>query len=522
MQLKDCVIGIEFGSTRIKSVLVDGRGNVLANGSHTWENRFENGIWTYSHQDIIRGMQSCYADLKSDIAKEYGVKLNEVGAIGISAMMHGYLVLDKDDNILTPFRTWRNNNAAEAAEKLTEIFDYPIPARWSIAHLYQAILNGEKHVKDIAFQTTLEGYVHYLLTGEKVIGIDEASGMFPVDSTLKDFDKERAKLFDKLVSVKEGVTFTLKQIFPKVLVAGENAGYLTEAGAKILDPEGDLKRGIAFCPPEGDAATGMVATNAVKKGTGNVSAGTSIFGMVVLDKPLKKVYPEIDLVVTPVGDPVAMVHCNNCSSDINAWVNIFEDFAKRLGSDISRGELYKLLFNASLEGDADCGQVIAYNFVSGENIADVAAGRPMVVRKTESNFTLPNLMRSHIYSSMATLKIGIDILLKQENIKISSIVGHGGLFKTEKVAQQYLANAVDSPVTVMQTAGESGAWGMALLALYFKDGKGSSLAEYLNGRIFSAMSSGTVQPDKNSDGIEKFMVQYKNGLPIVRKAVEAL
>lgn len=522
MQFKDCVIAIEFGSTRIKSVLVDGKGNVLANGSHTWENRFENGIWTYSQQDIIRGMRLCYADLKADVMNNFGEKLTEVGAIGISAMMHGYLVLDKDDNILTPFRTWRNNNAAEAAEKLTEIFDYPIPARWSIAHLYQAILNGEKHVKDIAFQTTLEGYVHYLLTGEKVIGIDEASGMFPIDGALKDFDKERAKLFDKLVSVKEGVTFTLKQIFPKVLVAGENAGSLTHEGAKLLDPDGDLKSGIPFCPPEGDAATGMVATNAVKKGTGNVSAGTSIFGMVVLDKPLKSVHPEIDLVVTPVGDPVAMVHCNNCSSDINAWINVFADFAKRLGADISCGELYKLLFQASLEGDDDCGGVLAYNFVSGENIADIAEGRPMVVRKTESNFTLPNLMRSHIYSAMATLKIGIDILLKQENIKINSIVGHGGLFKTEKVAQRYLANAVCSPVTVMQTAGEGGAWGMALLALYFKDGNGSSLDTYLNEKIFSAMGSITVNPDKTAEGMEKFMTQYKNGLTVVRKAVEAL
>lgn len=522
MQLKDCVIGIEFGSTRIKSVLVDGKGKVLANGSHTWGNRFENGIWTYSQQDIIEGMQLCYADLKSDVMQKFGLKLTEVGAIGISAMMHGYIVLDKDDNILTPFRTWRNNNASEAAEKLTEIFDYPIPARWSIAHLYQAILNGEKHVSDIAFQTTLEGYVHYLLTGEKVIGIDEASGMFPVDSTTKNFDKERVNLFDKLVSVKEGVTFTLSQIFPKVLVAGENAGSLTQSGAKLLDPNGDLKSGIPFCPPEGDAATGMVATNAVKVGTGNVSAGTSIFGMVVLDKALKKVHPEIDLVVTPVGGPVAMVHCNNCSSDINAWIGVFADFAKRIGANISHGELYKLLFEASLEGDANCGEVIVYNFVSGENIAGIEKGRPMVVRKTESNFTLPNLMRSHIYSSMATLKIGIDILLKEEKIKINSIVGHGGLFKTEKVAQQYLANAVNSPVTVMQTAGEGGAWGMALLALYFKNGNGSSLENYLDEKIFSAMNSVTVNPDKTADGMEKFMEQYKNGLAVVRKAVEAL
>lgn len=522
MQLKDCVIGIEFGSTRIKSVLVDGKGKVLANGSHTWENRFENGIWTYSQQDIIEGMQLCYADLKSDVMLKFGLKLTEVGAIGISAMMHGYIVLDKDDNILTSFRTWRNNNASEAAEKLTEIFDYPIPARWSIAHLYQAILNGEKHVSDIAFQTTLEGYVHYLLTGEKVIGIDEASGMFPVDSATKNFDEERVNLFDKLVSVKEGVTFTLSQIFPKVLVAGENAGSLTQSGAKLLDPTGDLKSGIPFCPPEGDAATGMVATNAVKVGTGNVSAGTSIFGMVVLDKALKKVHPEIDLVVTPVGDPVAMVHCNNCSSDINAWIGVFADFAKRIGANISHGELYKLLFEASLEGDANCGGVIVYNFVSGENIAGIEKGRPMVVRKTESNFTLPNLMRSHIYSSMATLKIGIDILLKEEKIKINSIVGHGGLFKTEKVAQQYFANAVNSPVTVMQTAGEGGAWGMALLALYFKNGNGSSLENYLDEKIFSAMNSVTVNPDKTADGMEKFMEQYKNGLAVVRKAVEAL
>ncbi len=522
MQFKDCVIGMEFGSTRIKSVMADGRGNVLASGSHIWENRFENGIWTYFREDIILGLQACYADLKSDVMQKYGVKLTEVGAIGISAMMHGYLVLDKYDNVLTPFRTWRNNNAAEAAEKLTEIFGYPIPARWSIAHLYQAILNGEKHIKDIAFQTTLAGYVHYLLTGEKVTGIDEASGMFPVNGVLKDFDAERAKLFENLVSVKERAPFSLKRIFPKVLVAGEVAGFLTEEGAKLLDPDGDLKRGIPLCPPEGDVATGMVATNAVKAGAGNVSAGTSIFCMVALDKPLKQVHPEIDMVATPAGAPVAMVHCNNCSSDINAWANVFADFAKRLGSDISRGELFKLLFEASLEGDADCGEIISYNFVSGENIAGIDKGRPLVIRKTESNFTLSNFMRSQIYSSMATLKTGLYILSKEENIEIRSVVAHGGLFKTERVAQQYLANAVGSPVTVMRTAGEGGAWGMALLALYFKYGNGRSLTDYLDENIFSTMSGITVYPDKDAEGMEKFMAQYKNGLAIVRKAAEVL
>ena len=522
MQLNDCVIGIEFGSTRIKAVLIDERGAVLASGSNTWENRFENGVWTYSTDAIIGGMQSCYAELKKNVQEKFGEKITKVGAIGVSAMMHGYLVFDRDENLLTPFRTWRNNNAEKAAIELTEILDYPIPARWSVAHLYQAVLNKEEHVKDIAFQTTLAGWIHYLLTGEKVVGIDEASGMFPIDPKTKDFDKERIKLLDKLLKDKEGISVSLNDIFPKVLTAGKNAGYLTEKGAKLLDKDGELQAGIVFCPPEGDAATGMVATNAVKIGTGNVSAGTSIFGMVVLDKPLEKVHSEIDLVATPVGDLAAMVHCNNCTSDINAWAGVFSEFAERLGVKLSQKELYELIYKTSLEGEGDCGEVIAYNYVSGENVTNVAAGRPIVVRKTESNFNLPNFLRSNIYSTMATLKLGLDILTKEENVKIDSIVGHGGLFKTENVAQQYLANAVGSPVTVMETAGEGGAWGMAILALYLKSGKDLSLSDYLDKVIFKDMRGKTLAPDGDAVGMEKYMDSYKKGLDIVRKAVEVL
>lgn len=518
--LKNTVLGVELGSTRIKAVLCNEAGKVLASGSYEWENKYINGLWTYSQEDILCGLQKAYKSLKTDVKEKYGEILTETGAMGISAMMHGYLVFDNNNNLLVPFRTWRNNNAEPASRYLTEKLNYNVPARWSISHLYQAIINGEEHIKDIAFQTTLAGYVHYQLTGEKVLGIDDASGVFPIDSNTKDYDEEKIKTFEGILQ-KRGVNIQLRKIFPKVLCAGECAGKLTKEGALLLDPEGDLQEGIALCPPEGDAATGMVATNSVKVRTGNVSAGTSIFGMVVMEKDLSAVHPEIDIVTTPTGDPVAMVHCNNCTSDVNAWMNIFSDFAQRLGVSVSQQELYKTLFESSLEGDADCGEVLSYNYVSGENITGVTEGRPLLVRKTESNFNLPNFMRSQLYATMATLKIGTDILLS-EDVKIDKIVGHGGLFKTDKVCQQYLADAICAPVTVMENAGEGGPWGMALLALYLKNGSGESLSDFIEQKIFQSAKSSVLSPSKDVEGMQAYIEKYRAGIDIVKKAVEVL
>lgn len=516
-------LGIEFGSTRIKAILIDEYHNVIASGSHTWENRYIDGIWTYTLEDIWTGVQDCYADMAKDVKEKYGVVITKIGSIGFSAMMHGYMVFDENNNLLVPFRTWRNNNAAFAAEKLTEVFNYHIPARWSIAHLYQAILNGEEHVSKIKFQTTLEGYIHWMLTGEKVIGIGEASGMFPIDIKTKQYNGTMLAQFQNLIE-DYNMPWTVKEIFPKILVAGENAGYLTAQGAKLLDISGNLQAGIPFAPPEGDAGTGMIATNSIKKRTGNVSAGTSIFGMVVLEEDLKKVHDEIDLVTTPVGDLVGMVHCNNCTSDINAWVNMFREFATLAGLDLSGDKLYGLLYNKALEGDPDCGGVIAYNYFSGEHITNVEEGRPMVVRSTESVFNLANLMRSHIYSTMSTLKIGLDILLKEEGVKLDSILGHGGLFRTKGVGQGFLAAAINAPVSVMETAGEGGAWGMAVLAAYVANkGKGETLEQYLDNKVFLGMRKETMAPDPVAvEGFNKYIERYKDGLNVERCAVTAL
>ena len=503
--LKRTSIGIELGSTRIKSVLIDEKAQILAQGNHAWENKFENNNWTYSLEDVVKGLQSCFSALKEDFKKQYKQVLSTTGSIGISAMMHGYLVFDKEGKLLTPFRTWRNVNAEQASSLLTDILDYHIPARWSIAHLYQAILNNEQHVKDIAFQTTLAGYVHYLLTGQKVVGVGEASGMFPTNPKTNDYEKERINIFDKILKEK-GFGFNLEDIFPRVLVAGDNAGTLTEEGAMLLDPTGEFKPGVMFCPPEGDAETGMVATNAIKLGTGNISAGTSIFGMIVLKDNLKAVYPEIDLVATPLGDMVAMVHCNNCTSDINAWVNLFDETLKTFGKQVSKEDLYTKLFQLSLEADDDCGDVIAINYLSGESITKIENGRPLVVRTTESKFNLPNLMRSHLYSCYATLKLGIDILYK-EGVKINKIAAHGGLFKTEGVAQKYLASILDSDVSVMKTAGEGGAWGMAILAL-FAQNKGD-LQEFLDKTVFKSAEEIVEKPDKKiKEGFDKYLKNY--------------
>ena len=513
-------LGIEFGSTRIKAVLVNEQNTAVASGAHDWENRLENGIWTYTLGDIREGLQDCYAKLAADVKEKYGVPLKRLGAVGISGMMHGYMVFDKAGNLLAPFRTWRNNIAEKAADELTEILGYHIPARWSAAHLYQAVKAGEKHVKDVDFLATLAVYVHYLLTGKKVVGVGEASGMFPIDTKTHDFDAALLAKFDKAVE-KYRLPYKLKDILPQVLVAGDDAGSLTEAGARLLDPTGVLQAGAPCCPPEGDAGTGMVATNSVKKRTGNVSAGTSVFAMIVLEKELSRVYPEIDLVTTPVGDLVGMVHCNNCTSDLNAWVNLFGEFAARAGLDIPKHQLFDILYNASLEGDKDCGGLLAYNCVSGENITHIDAGRPLFVRTPENKFSLANFMRANLYSAFGALKVGCDILLKTEKVKLDSITGHGGIFKTEKVAQSYLAAAIDAPVTVMKTAGEGGAWGIAVLANFRVQKKdGETLEEYLDNKVFAGQEGVTLAPDpKDVEGFEKFTGRYVKALPVVQQAV---
>ena len=516
-------LGIEFGSTRIKAVLVDESHQPIAMGTHDWENRLENNIWTYSLEDIWNGLQGCYRSLTEDVLAKYGETLTTIGSIGFSGMMHGYMAFDEAGELLVPFRTWRNTMTEEACKELTPLFNFNIPQRWSIAHLYQAILSGEEHVKDITFFTTLAGYIHWMLSGEKVLGIGEASGMFPIDSTIFDYDQKMLAQFDELIAPR-GFGWKLAEILPKVLVAGEKAGALTEAGAKLLDPSGNLKAGIPMCPPEGDAGTGMVATNAVKVRTGNISAGTSIFSMVVTEKALSKVHEEIDMVTTPDGYPVAMVHCNNCTSDLNAWVNLFDEFAGKFGMKIDKNELYGTLYREALTADTDCGGLISYNYFSGEPVTGLNAGRPMFVRTPDAKFSLANFMRSNLYSAMATLKIGNDILLKEENVKVDALMGHGGLFKTPVVGQQLMAAAFNSPVTVMDTASEGGAWGMAVLAAFMQEkGDGETLPEYLSNRIFAGQTGTTIAPKaEDVAGFDAYVARYKSTLIAEKAAVEGL
>lgn len=516
-------LGIEFGSTRIKAVLVGPDNGVLASGSHEWENRLENGIWTYSLDDIWNGLQDCYKNLAGDVKAQYGETLTTIGSIGFSAMMHGYMAFDKDGELLVPFRTWRNTITEEAAAKLTEAFSYNIPQRWSIAHLYQAILNKEEHVSSIAFFTTLAGFIHWKLTGEKVLGVGDASGMFPIDSETCDYDAKMLARFDEMVAPC-GYPWKLTEILPKVLSAGEQAGVLTEDGAKLLDPSGNLKAGIPVCPPEGDAGTGMVATNSVAVRTGNVSAGTSVFAMIVLEKALEKVHTEIDLVTTPTGEAVAMVHCNNCTSDLNAWVNLFKEFAESFGIEVDMNKLFSVLYNKALEGDADCGGLLAYNYFSGESITGFEEGRPLFARTPDSKFNLANFMRVHLFTALGALKNGLDILLKEEHVKIDKIYGHGGLFKTPVVGQRIMAAAMDTPVSVMKTAGEGGAWGIAVLASYMKNKKdGQSLADYLNDEVFAGQEGVTEEPVASDvAGFDEFLKLYNAGLPIERAAVETM
>ncbi len=516
-------LGIELGSTRIKAVLIDESGEPLAAGSYEWENQYINGIWTYSLDEVWKGMQGCYQDLLNNVREKYNTIITQIGAIGFSAMMHGYLAFDKNDELLVPFRTWRNTITEKASSVLTKEFNYNIPQRWSIAHLYQAILNKEEHVKDIAFLTTLAGYVHFKLTGEKILGVGDASGMFPIDISTSDYNKKMINKFDELVSG-EGFLWKLQDILPKVQTAGDMAGKLTKEGAALLDISGNLKAGIPVCPPEGDAGTGMAATNSVARRTGNVSAGTSVFAMIVLEKELKKVYPEIDLVTTPDGALVGMVHCNNCTSDLNAWVNLFDEFLRSINYKMSKDELFSVLYNKALEGEADCGGLISYNYFSGEPVTGFDAGAPLFVRKAENNFNLPNFMRVHLYSSLAALKAGLDLLFKEEDVEVDEMFGHGGLFKTKGVGQRVAAAAMNTSVSVMETAGEGGAWGIALLASYMqKKENGESLQSYLNHKIFAGQSISRMEPVREDvEGFEKFMERYIKGLTIEHAAVDSL
>ena len=513
------ILGIEFGSTRIKAVLIDEKGAVLASGGHGWENRFENGVWTYTLDDIWGGLQDCYQDLLKDVKEKYDTTITSLASIGFSAMMHGYLAFDKDGELLVPFRTWRNTITEEASVKLTEAFSYNIPQRWSISHLYQAILNKEEHVKDVDFFTTLAGYVHWKLSGEKVLGVGDASGMFPIDTTKGDYDQKMIAKFDELVAG-EGFAWKLSEILPKSLPAGADAGVLTKEGAKLLDVSGALQAGAKMCPPEGDAGTGMVATNSVSVRTGNISAGTSVFAMVVLEKELSKVYPQIDLVTTPDGALVGMVHCNNCTSEINAWVNLFAEFAKASGNEMDMNTLFTMLYGKAMEGDPDCGGLLSYNYFSGEPVTGFDKGAITFVRSQAAKFTLANVMRMHLYSALAALKSGMDLMIKEEGVKVDEMLGHGGYFKTKGVGQQIAADAINAPVSVMETAGEGGAWGIAVLAAYLvlKE-NGETLPDYLNNKIFAGQKGSKLEPiPENVKGFEKFMEQYMKGLAMEKEA----
>jgi sugar (pentulose or hexulose) kinase len=517
------VLGIEFGSTRIKAVLIGEDHTPIASGSYDWENRYESGIWTYSLEAVWTGLQESYRKLSQEVSDKYNTRLQTIGSIGFSAMMHGYLAFDKEGNLLVPFRTWRNTTTAQAAADLTELFQFNVPLRWSIAHLYQGILNKEPHIKDVTYLTTLAGYVHWKLTGQKVLGIGDASGMFPIDSKTNDYDAGRVELFNQQLE-KEKITWKLLDILPKVLVAGDAAGVLTEKGSQLLDPAGQLQKGISLCPPEGDAGTGMVATNSVAERTGNVSAGTSVFAMIVLEKDLSKLHPEIDMVTTPSGKPVAMAHTNTCTSDLDAWIGLFREFVDALGVEISQSKLFEMLYKKALTGDADAGGLLAYNYFAGEPITHLEEGRPLFVRKPESRFSLSNFVRVHLFSALGTLKIGMDILFEEEQVKIDKVLGHGGFFKTEEVGQKMMAAALNVPVSVMETAGEGGAWGIALLAAYMlRKKENEPLEAYLSTKVFAAAKSSTLPPDKGDvAGFTAFMERYKEGLAIESAAVQTL
>ena len=516
-------LGIEFGSTRIKAVVIDENGTVLATGGHGWENRYENGVWTYTLEDIWGGLQDCYADMLKDVKEKYGVTPTKFASIGFSAMMHGYLAFDKSGELLVPFRTWRNTITEEAAAELTKELNFNIPQRWSISHLYQAILNKEEHVPNVDFFTTLAGYIHWQMTGEKVLGVGDASGMFPIDSTTCDYDQKMVEKFDEIIA-KKGIAWKLENILPKSLNAGEDAGKLTAEGAKKLDVSGALEAGIPVCPPEGDAGTGMVATNSVGLRTGNTSAGTSVFAMVVLEKSLSKVYEQIDMVTTPDGAAVAMVHCNNCTSEINAWVNLFKEYSELMGYKVDMNDLFTKLYSVALQGDPDCGGLLSYNYVSGEPVTGFAKGAPLFVHNAESKFSIGNVMRMNLYSALAALKSGLDILIGEEGVKIDKMYGHGGYFKTQGVGQQFLADAIHAPVSVMETAGEGGPWGMAILASFASNrNEGENLGDFLNRKIFAGANGTSLEPTaEGAKGFDDFMKLYMEGLKIEKAAVEVM
>lgn len=514
------VLGIEFGSTRIKAVLIDEQNKPIAQGSHEWENQLVDCLWTYSLEAVWAGVQDCYAGLRKDVKAKYGVEIRQLAAIGISAMMHGYMAFNAGQELLVPFRTWRNTNTARAAAALSELFVFNIPLRWSISHLYQAILDNEPHIGDIAYLTTLAGYVHWQLTGRFVLGVGDASGMMPVDSTTNTYDAAMVAKFDELIAPKV-YGWKLLDILPQSLVAGENAGSLTAEGAKLLDTSGQLQPGVPFCPPEGDAGTGMAATNAVKQRTGNVSAGTSSFSMIVLEKELSKPHEMIDMVTTPDGSPVAMVHCNNCTSDLNAWVGLFREYQELLGVPVDMNEVFSKLYRLALEGDPDCGGLLAFNYISGEPTTGLAEGRPLFVRSPQSKFTLANFMRAHLYAALAALKIGNDILFNEENIRVDRITGHGGLFKTKGVGQRILAAAINSPISTMETAGEGGAWGIALLASYMANrAEGQTLADFLDQQVFAGEVGEEIAPiPEEVEAFNRFTQDYIAGLPIEKAAI---
>ena len=514
MNLEKSVLGLEFGSTRIKAVLIGEDHAPIATGSYSWQNRLEDGVWVYHMEDAVAGLRACYADLRRNVQEKYGVSLRKVAAIGISGMMHGYLVFDREGRQLAPFRTRRNTITGAAAETLSRLFRFNIPQRWSIAHLYQAILNGEPHVKDIARLTTLSGHIHYLLTGNHVMGIGEASGMFPYDDEKKTYSAENLAQFDSLVAPKS-FPWKLVQLLPTVLEAGTQAGVLTAQGAALLDESGELEPGIPLCPPEGDAGTGMVATGAVHPRTGSISAGTSAFSLQVLERPLKNYYPEIDVVATPAGKTVAMAHTNTCSSEIDAWVELIADAARVMGWSADRNELYPALFRQALEGDADCDGIIAFNYFAGEPLTATETGRPMLVRLPESKLTVANLMRAQLNGAIATLKIGMEMLAQKEQVESDTLLGHGGFFKTPGVGQQLLANALNVPISTMETAGEGGPWGMALLAAYMlRKAPGEGLEDYLSGKVFRDAPVTVAQPQPEGvAGFAKYLERYKACLP---------
>ncbi len=515
--LKKTVLGIELGSTRIKAVLIDEQHLPIASGDYEWNNQLVNGIWTYPMDEVHKGLQTCFADLKQNVEEKFGIPLTTVGAIGVSAMMHGYLPFDSEGRQLAEFRTWRNTITGPAAAALTELFQFNIPQRWSIAHFYQAILNGEEHIKHVAFLTTLAGYIHWQLTGEKICGVGEASGMFPIDSVFCDYDERMMRIFHEQTGV------DLRTILPRVLKAGEKAGTLTGRGARLLDPSGTLQPGIPLAPCEGDAGTGMTATDSVRVRTGNVSAGTSDFAMIVTDRQLG-VHREVDMVTTPEGLPVAMVHCNNCTSDINAWIALFQEFCRLFNISVDRGDLFTKLFETALEGEADCGGLLSFNYFSGEGVTDLDEGRLLFARMPNARFTLANFMRTHLLSALATLKIGLDVLTETEHVQIDRLFAHGGFFKTPEVGQRVLSAAVGVPVSVMETAGEGGPYGMALLAAYMLwRVDGESLSDYLEQRVFADTASRTLMAaEEDIIGFNKFLDSYKRALPMERTAVDVL